>query len=114
MGADPQFVNGCHEHFVYFSWYFSRGVPPRATVKEMEDDRLVHEEQVALDLGIERVGKLDAADVSRAWFGPLSADAACLHDLGYELKDFICNANSFEEAPHRLVRRVPPSDMEFS
>jgi hypothetical protein len=74
----------------------------------------VHEEQVAFDLCIERVGKLDAAYVSWAWFGPLSADTACLHDLGYELKDFICNANSFEEAPHRLVRRVPPSDMEFS
>ena len=29
-------------------------------------------------------------------------------------RDFICNANSFEEAPHRLVKRVPPSDMEFS
>ena len=61
-------------------------MPSRATVKEVEDDRFVHEEQVALDLGIERVGKLDAAYVSWAWFGPLSADTACLHDLGYELR----------------------------
>ena len=90
------------------------GMPSCTPVKEVEDNLFVHEEQVALDLGIERVGKLDAADVSRAWFGPLSADTAGLHYLGYELKDFICNANSFEEAPHRLVRRVPPSDMEFS
>ena len=96
---------------VYFSWYFSRGVPSRATVKEVEDDRFVHEEQVALDLGIERVGKLDAADIGRARLGPLSADTACLHNLWYELEDLVCNTNSFEKALHRLVRRVPPSDM---
>jgi hypothetical protein len=77
----------------------------------MEDDRFVHEEQVALDLGIERVGKLDAADVCGAWFGPLSADTTCLHDLRDELEDLVSNTNSFEKALHCLVRGMPPSDM---
>ena len=89
-------------------------MPSRAPVKEVEDDLSVHEEQVALDLGIERVGKLDAADIGGARLGSLSADTTYLHNLWYELEDLVCNTNSFEEAPHRLVRRVPPSDMEFS
>ena len=49
-------------------------MPSRAPVKEVEDDFFMHEEQVALDLGIESVGKLDAADIGRARLGTLSAD----------------------------------------
>jgi hypothetical protein len=77
----------------------------------MEDDRFVHEEQVAPDLGIERVGKLDAADIGGAKLGPRSADTTCLHNLRDELEDLVCNTNSFEKALRCLVRSVPPSDM---
>ena len=103
MGADPYLVNGGHEHILIFSRYLVSGVPPCATINEMEDDLFVDKEQVTLDLGIKRVGKLCAAYVGWARLGPLSADTASLHGLRNEFDHVVSNTNSFEEALHGMM-----------
>ena len=85
------------------SWYFPSGVPPCTTINKMEDDLLVDEEQITLDLGIKRIGKLCAANICWTRLGPFSANAASLNDLWYELDHIVSNTNSFEKALHGVM-----------
>ena len=103
MGADPYFIDGGHEHVLIFPRYFASGMPPCTTVNEVKDDLLVDKEQITLNLGIESVGKLCAANVGRARLGPFPADTTSLHNLRNEFDHIVCNANSFEKALHGMV-----------
>ena len=75
-------------------------MPTCATVQHVEDDVLVHEEEVAFHLLVELVCKFRAADVCRSWASPLPAYRAAVHNVWNHVQNFVGYANSFEESAH--------------
>ena len=78
-------------------------MPSSASIQHVEDDKFVDEKQITLDLEVEIVGQFNAAGVARPGFLPLSADSAGLHNFWDEIKDFLRNPDSFQEALHGVL-----------
>ena len=64
----------------------NRCMPSGAAINHMEDDVLLHEQQVALDLLVEGVRNFNTAGIRRTLFLPLSADRTGVDNLGNELE----------------------------
>ena len=73
MNGNPSGVDGLDEGLFGFVRDHECGMPSRASVQHVEDDELVHEQEVTLDLLVEGVGEIHAARIAGAKFGPLSA-----------------------------------------
>ena len=71
------------------------------------------EEEVALNLGIERVGKFGAAHIVRSWLLPFSADLARVADLWNKLQGLLRDSHFVQEAMHHVLTGMPPTNMEL-
>ena len=103
MDSNPDGCNCLLKSLILFVRYNGGSVPSSASIQHVENDEFVDEEKIALDLEVEIVGQFNAARV--AWPGllPLSADSTGLHNLWDEVKDFLRNPNSFQEALHGVL-----------
>ena len=81
MDSDPELSDGVHASILTFARNFTRGVESCASVNEMENNVLVHEQQIALDLLVEGVRDVNVHLISRSRLMPLTAYLAGLADL---------------------------------
>ena len=100
MDGHPSGIQGEHDGIFSFVWNFHGGLPPCASVHEVEDDMFPNEYQVAFDLCVEGICKNYGCDVGGAWFHPFSAHGAGRGDGGYEVQDPLGNPNTFQELLH--------------
>ena len=85
MYSHPEFIDGFHEGVFLFVRNNTSCVPPNTSVNHMKGDALAHKEQIALNLFVESIRKLDAAGVIRSWLGPFSTDSTRSANFWYEI-----------------------------
>ena len=69
----------------------------------MEDDVFADEEEVTFYLVVEFVNHVSATHIVWAWFGPLPAHLACMHNFWYEVQDFVWDSYPVQEFSHSVV-----------
>ena len=111
MDSDPELSDGVHASILTFARNFTRGVESCASVNEMENNVLVHEQQIALDLLVEGVRDVNVRLISRSRLVPLTAHLAGLTYLRNDLQDFVWYSNSLEKFLHRVRGCMPPAGM---
>ena len=79
-------------------------MPSCASAKHMEDDALMHEQQVTLNLVVELVWYLHTAYFIMARLGPLATYLARLGNLRHELQDAVGNADLLDKAMPELAK----------
>ena len=88
-------------------------MPTGASVDKMENDVLVHEQQITLHLSIEFVGKVNTAHVVWATLGPHATYLAGVTDFRDEVEHLVRYSNSLQEPAHDILGRMPPADVEL-
>ena len=88
-------------------------MPTGATINEVEDDVMVHKQQITFHLSIEFVGKVNTAHVVWARLGPHATYLAGVTDFRNEVEHLVRYSNSFQEPSHDILRRMPPADVEL-
>ena len=73
MDGQPSGVDGLDEGLFLLVRDDESGMPSRAPVQHVEDDEIMHEQEIALDLLVEGVGEVYTARVAGARLGPLPA-----------------------------------------
>ena len=89
-------------------------MPACASVKHVEDDVLVDEQEVTLDLLVEGVRDVHTTHVVWAWSGPHAAHLAGVADFWDQIEDRIRDSDTFKEATHHRGRGVPPPHVQLS
>ena len=74
---------------------------------------LVHKQQITLNLIVELIRDLDAADIIWAWLGPLSTNLARVDHVWNHVKHFLGYTHSVKEPFHDMFGCVPPSNMQL-
>ena len=113
MDSYPDRVDGLDQS-VFLLVRDERGcVPAGASIKHMEDDVLVHEQEVTFYLLVELVRNIHAAGVAGSWLRPGSANTAGVYNLGDEVQNFLRDSYSSQESRHGVLRGMPPTHMQL-
>ena len=114
MDLSPDHIQGVDERLIPLIRHLDSSMPPGAPAQEMQDNVLVHEEEITLHLLVEAVGNVDTADVTGSWLGPHPTDPTSLHYLRDEIQHLLSHSNSLEKALHDERRGMPPTDMKLT
>ena len=111
MYGDPAGVDGFDEGIIFLVGDDKRSMPSCASVQHAEYGVFVDEQEVALDLLVENICKLNTASAAGAKLGPLPAYGACVDDFRYQVKNTVCYANTLQTSFHGVLRIMPPPHM---
>eukprot|EP00974_Lingulodinium_polyedra_P097222 9422403-Lingulodinium_polyedra.AAC.1 len=86
MSGDPERADRLHQGLLKLVGGKLGCTPPNASVEHVEDYAFADEQKITLNLLVELVHHVNVANVSGAWFGPLSARTTNVDKCWYQVK----------------------------